>query len=51
MSDAARVEEICALLVKRYGDLGQGAVERLCQWLAGTIPYAYPDILEKHLAE
>ena len=51
MSHAAIVEKICALLVKRYADLGQGAAERLRQWLSGALPHAYPEILEKHLDE
>src|SRR5262245_47391916 len=51
MANAAIVEKICALLVQRYADLGQGAAQRLRQWLSGAIPYAYPEILEKHLNE
>ena len=39
------------LLAEKYGDLGRGAAERLQQWLSGKIPYAYPEILEKHLEE
>lgn len=39
------------LLAEKYGDLGKGAAERLQLWLSGKIPYAYPEILEKHLDE
>lgn len=39
------------LLAEKYGDLGKGAAERLQLWLSGKIPYAYPEILEKHLEE
>ncbi len=39
------------LLAEKYGDLGRGAAERLQLWLSGKIPYAYPEILEKHLEE
>lgn len=39
------------LLAEKYGDLGRGAAERLQLWLSGKIPYAYPEILEKHLDE
>lgn len=42
---------ICELLVEKYGDLGRGAAERLRQWLSGKVPYAYPEIIEKHLEE
>ncbi|MCP3958541.1 MAG: hypothetical protein GY719_11865 [bacterium] len=38
-------------LAKRYGDLGEGAGQRLRQWLSGEIPQTYPDILERHLSE
>lgn len=51
MANAAIVEKICALLVQHYADLGQGAAERLRQWLSGAIPHAYPEILERHLGE
>jgi phosphoglucomutase/phosphomannomutase len=39
------------LLAEKYGELGQGAAERLRQWLSGMVPYAYPEILEQHLEE
>ena len=51
MSDSAALWGVCKLLTERYGDLGQGAAERLRQWLSGAIPYAYPEIIEKHLEE
>lgn len=51
MSDSAALNRICELLAERYRDLGQGAAERLRQWLTGAVPYAYPKIVEKHLEE
>lgn len=51
MPDAGAWERVCELLVERYADLGRGAVERLRRWLSGVIPYAYPEIIEKHLDE
>lgn len=51
MANAETLEKICALLVDHYADLGRGAAERLRQWLSGAMPYAYPEILEKHLTE
>ena len=43
--------EFYELLAEKYGDLGQGAAERLHQWLSGKLPYACPEIIEKHLQE
>jgi phosphoglucomutase/phosphomannomutase len=43
--------EISKLLAEKYGDLGRGAAARLQQWLSGKLPYAYPEMLEKHLEE
>ncbi len=51
MPDIANLEKVCDLLVERYDELGKSAAERLRQWLSGEIPNAYPEILEKHLAE
>lgn len=51
MVDAAIVDNICLLLVKRYADLGHTAAVRLRQWLSGAIPYAYPEVLVQHLDE
>ena len=51
MLDSAKLEGVCALLAEKYADLGRGAAERLRQWLAGAVPYAYPKILEQHVSE
>src|SRR5262249_61242857 len=48
---APAVDRICRLLEQRYGDLGRSAANRLREWLSGAVPYAYPEILEKHLEE
>jgi phosphoglucomutase len=50
MPDSAVLERICELLAEKYADLGQRAAERLRQWLAGAVPYAYPKILAQHLS-
>ncbi len=47
-SDLKKIRE---LLTERFGDWGLGAAERLSHWLSGAIPYAYPEILKKHLEE
>jgi len=51
MSDHPALEKISRLLAERYDDLGRQAAERLRRWLSGEIPFAHPEILEKHLAE
>jgi phosphoglucomutase/phosphomannomutase len=50
MADDA-LTKTCSLLEEMYGELGKGAAARLREWLSGVVPYAYPEILEKHLEE
>ena len=45
----ARLERMSALLVERYGDAGREAAARLRRWMSGEIPYASPEILDRHL--
>jgi phosphoglucomutase/phosphomannomutase len=45
------LESICELLASRYGEQGGAAAERLRSWLSGALPYAHPEVLERHLAE
>jgi hypothetical protein len=47
MPDPA-VDTTCRALIEKYGDLGQGAADRLREWLSGTLPYTHPEILEEH---
>lgn len=42
---------ICSLLTDRYDALGREAAHRLREWVSGCMPYAHPEILEKHLTE
>ena len=49
MPVAPGVSNISELLTQKYGDLGAAAAERLRVWLSGSLPYTYPEILEKHL--
>ncbi len=51
MPDSVHLEKVCDLLAERYEELGEGAGRRLRRWLSGEIPHAYPEILERHLAE
>ncbi len=51
MSGSKTLRETCGLLAERYGEPGRGAGERLSEWLSGRIPYAYPEVIERHLTE
>ncbi len=51
MPNSTTLKRACELLVAKYGDLGRGAAGRLRQWFSGTVPYAYPEVIEKHLEE
>ncbi len=51
MPESASLEKVCDLLAERYDELGEVAAGRLRRWLSGEIPKAYPEILERHLAE
>jgi phosphoglucomutase len=51
MSESTALNKICDLLAQRYGKMGQDAAARLRQWLSGSIPYACPEILTRHLEE
>ncbi len=46
MTTLARIGE---RLRQDYGEPGQHAHERLRSWLAGEVPYAYPEVLARHL--
>jgi phosphoglucomutase len=43
------LERIGAALAERYVDLGAAAHRELQRWLAGALPFAFPDVLERHL--
>jgi phosphoglucomutase/phosphomannomutase len=44
------LDEVGKLLAQRYGDAGAGAAARLRSWLSGEVPFAHPEILERHLS-
>ena len=46
MTIRARIAE---RLNQDYGEPGRQAAERLRSWLAGEVPYAYPEVLARHL--
>lgn len=45
----AAFERVADQLAKRYGDAGAGAAQRLRSWLSGALPFAHPEILQRHL--
>ncbi|MBI4661513.1 MAG: hypothetical protein HY735_22045 [Verrucomicrobia bacterium] len=51
MSNSTALKRTCELLAAKYAQLGQAAAERLQQWSSGGVPYAYPEMIAKHLAE
>lgn len=51
MHDSTALDRVCKILVGKYGDLGRRAADCLSQWLSGAVPFAYPEIIEKHLDE
>ncbi len=46
---AERLSRIGALLGERHGDLGVRAFQELERWLSGAVPFAHPEVLERHL--
>ncbi len=49
MTDPARLERMSALLEDRYGVAGREASGRLRRWMSGEIPYAAPEVIDRHL--
>jgi len=44
-----RLRAVADLLAERYGALGQAAAGRLERWLSNEVPFAFADVLERHL--
>ena len=51
MADPARLDRMRSLLTERYGASGTEAAGRLGRWIGGEIPFAEPEVLERHLDE
>ena len=47
MSDPA-VDRTCRTLAEKYGELGRAAALRLEEWISGSLPYTYPEVLLEH---
>jgi phosphoglucomutase len=45
------LEGIGAALAQRYAELGAGAHRELQRWLSGDLPFAFPEVLERHLQQ
>jgi phosphoglucomutase len=44
----AVIEKAGRALADKYGDLGRSAADRLHEWVAGDLPYTYPEVLLEH---
>ena len=51
MSDSPALKKTCELLETRFGAAGSAAGARLRDWTSGSFPYAYPEVLNRHLEE
>jgi phosphoglucomutase/phosphomannomutase len=51
MAVSEALASISQTLATKYGQLGTAAADRLQVWMSGSLPFAYPEILEKHLDE
>ena len=49
MAELESLDEICGLLTQKYGTPGTRAAEQMRLWMSGTIPFAYPETIQKHL--
>jgi phosphoglucomutase len=45
-----RLDEICGLIEKRYGEAGRRATSELRRWLSGSVPLAFPETIARQLA-
>jgi phosphoglucomutase/phosphomannomutase len=50
MNESEAAKRICDLMVENY-DRGRTAAAELMKWLEGQVPYAYEEILVRHLEE
>ena len=51
MIESEVASRICDWMVEKYPQLGQIAVDELKKWRSSKVPYAYPEILDRHLEE
>src|SRR5258708_789332 len=51
MDGSQALSNVSKLLAQKFGDLGAAAADRLRSWMFGTLPFTYPEMLERHLDE
>ncbi len=51
MDGSQALSNVSKLLAQKFGDLGAAAADRLRSWMSGTLPFTYPEMLERHLDE
>ena len=51
MTDLAALTKTSNQLADRYGERGKVAAGRLCTWLKGAVPMAFPEVLVRHFED
>jgi phosphoglucomutase len=51
MAVSQALSTVSELLARRFGELGTAASDRLRSWMSGTLPFTFPEVLERHLDE
>src|ERR1700746_1696448 len=51
MTGSQALTNVSELLIQKYGKPGAAASDRIQSWMSGSLPFTYPEILEKHLDE
>jgi phosphoglucomutase/phosphomannomutase len=51
MINPTEIKAVCDWMIAKYPKLGQVAADELQKWRAGKVPYAYPEILDRHLEQ
>src|SRR5229473_175348 len=51
MNGSQALSNVSKLLAQKFGDLGAASADRLRSWMSGTLPFTYPEMLERHLDE
>ncbi|MDA1276283.1 MAG: hypothetical protein O2960_19885 [Verrucomicrobia bacterium] len=49
MTESKVLNKICDWMAEKYPKLGRVAAAQLTKWRDGSVPYAYPEVLDRHL--
>src|SRR6266849_612228 len=49
MDGSQALSNVSKLLAQKFGDPGAASADRLRSWMSGTLPFTYPEMLERHL--